>query len=139
MSEKLKVAAVGCGVIGMRHQLGYLEHPQAELVAVCDIDAEKAKNRAQELGIPNWYPSIQEMVANEECDAIDVVTADHLHFEPVVECLEAGKHVMCEKPLSLKIDEAEQMVAKAEEKGVHLAIDYNRRFRAGICEGAGMV
>ena len=44
MSRKLKVAAVGCGVIGMRHQLGYLEHPQAELVAVCDIDAEKAKN-----------------------------------------------------------------------------------------------
>ena len=51
MSKKLKVAAVGCGGIGMRHQLGYLEHPQAELVAVCDIDAEKAKNRAQELGI----------------------------------------------------------------------------------------
>ena len=134
MSKKLKVAAVGCGGIGMRHQLGYLEHPQAELVAVCDIDAEKAKNRAQELGIPNWYPSIQEMVANEECDAIDVVTADHLHFEPVIECLEAGKHVMCEKPLSLDINEAEQMVAKAEEKGVHLAIDYNRRFAPGYAK-----
>ena len=51
MSKMLKVAAVGCGGIGMRHQLGYLEHPQAELVAVCDIDAEKAKDRAQELGI----------------------------------------------------------------------------------------
>ncbi|MCE2396811.1 Gfo/Idh/MocA family oxidoreductase, partial [Candidatus Poribacteria bacterium] len=134
MSKKLKVAAVGCGVIGRRHQLGYLEHPQAELVAVCDIDAEKAKDRAQELGISNWYPSIQEMVENEECDAIDVVTADHLHFEPVIECLEAGKHVMCEKPLSLKIGEAEQMVAKAEEKGVHLAIDYNRRFAPGYAK-----
>ena len=74
------------------------------------------------------------MVANEECDAIDVVTADHLHFEPVIECLEAGKHVMCEKPLSLEIDEAAQMVAKAEEKGVHLAIDYNRRFAPGYAK-----
>ena len=74
------------------------------------------------------------MVANEECEAIDVVTADHLHFEPVIECLEAGKHVMCEKPLSLDINEAEQMVAKAEEKGVHLAIDYNRRFAPGYAK-----
>ena len=131
---KLKVAAVGCGGIGYRHQLGYLQHPGAELVAVCDIDAAKAKARAEELGVPKWYPSIQEMLAHEECDLVDVVTADHLHFEPVMECLEAGKHVISEKPLALRIEEAEQMVAKAEEVGVHLAIDYNRRFAPGYVQ-----
>ena len=134
MAEKLKVAAVGCGGIGRQHQLGYLHALRAELVAVCDIDEPKAKARAEELGVANWYPSIQEMVANEACNAIDVVTADYLHFEPVMECLEAGKHALCEKPLSLSIDEAEQMVAKAEEKGVHLAIDYNRRFAPGYAK-----
>ena len=118
MAGKLKVAAVGCGGIGHRHQLGYLQHPGAELVAVCDIDPAKAKTRAEELGVEKWYPSIKEMLANEECDLVDVVTADYLHFEPVMECLEAGKHVISEKPLSLYIDEAEQMVAKADEKGV---------------------
>ena len=134
MAGKLKVAAVGCGGIGYRHQQGYLQHPGAELVAVCDIDTAKARARAEALGIPKWYPSVQEMLANEECDLVDVVTADHLHFEPVMECLEASKHVISEKPLSLYIDEAEKMVAKAEEKGVHLAIDYNRRFAPGYVQ-----
>jgi len=131
MSERLKIAAVGCGGIGLRHQQGYMQCPEADLVAVCDIDGAKAKARAQELGISNWYSSIAEMLDNEECQAVDVVTPDHLHFEPVMECLEAGKHVQCEKPLSLSIDEAEAMVAKAEEMGVELAIDYNRRFAPG--------
>ncbi|MDE0425442.1 Gfo/Idh/MocA family oxidoreductase [Candidatus Poribacteria bacterium] len=134
MAGKLKVAAVGCGGIGHLHQLGYLQHPGAELVAVCDIDTAKAKTRAEELGVANWYPSIKEMLAHEECDLVDVVTADYLHFEPVMECLEAGKHVISEKPLSLYINEAEQMVAKAEEKGVYLAIDYNRRFAPGYVQ-----
>ncbi len=131
---KLKVAAVGCGGIGYLHQQGYLQHPGAELVAICDIDAAKARARAAELGIANWYPSIREMLAHEECDLVDVVTADHLHFEPVMECLEARKHVISEKPLALNIDEAEAMVAKAEAMGVHLAIDYNRRFAPGYVQ-----
>ena len=93
MSERLKIAAVGGGGIGFRHQQGYMQCPEADLLAVCDMDEAKAEARAQELGISNWYSSIKEMLANEECQAVDVVTADHLHFEPVMECLEAGKHV----------------------------------------------
>ena len=123
----LRVGAIGCGGIGLKHQLGYQAHAQAQLVCVCDIDRAKADARAAELGVKAYYRA-QDMFASEELDAVDVVTADHLHFEPVMACLEAGKHTMCEKPLSLDIAEAEQMVAKAEEKGVHLAIDYNRRF-----------
>ena len=123
----LRVGAVGGGGIGLHHQLGYQEHPEAELVCVCDMDQAKADARATELDVKAYY-TIQDMLANEALDAVDVVTADHLHFEPVMACLDAGKHTMTEKPLSLKIDEAEQMVAKAEERGVHLAINYNRRF-----------
>ena len=123
----LKIGAVGCGGVGLKHQLGYVNHPQADLVCVCDLDKDKADARAEQIGVKAYY-SIQEMLAGETLDAVDVVTADHLHFAPVMECLEAGIHTMCEKPLSLEIDEAEQMVAKAAEKGVHLAIDYNRRF-----------
>ena len=134
MAEKLRITAVGCGGIGLRHQKGHLACPETELVAVCDMDVEKAERRAKELGLERWYPSIEEMLSNEECDAVDVVTADHLHFQPVMECLEAGKHVLCEKPLSLSLDEAEQMVAKAKEKDVYLSMDYNRRFAPGYAK-----
>lgn len=134
MAEKLRITAVGCGGVGLRHQKGHLACPETELVAVCDMDVEKAQRRAKELGLERWYPSIEEMLSNEECDAVDVVTADHLHFQPVMECLEAGKHVLCEKPLSLSLDEAEQMVAKAKEKDVYLSMDYNRRFAPGYAK-----
>jgi len=134
MAEKLRITAVGCGGVGLRHQKGHLACPETELVAVCDMDVEKAERRAKELGLERWYPSIEEMLSNEECDAVDVVTADHLHFQPVMECLEAGKHVLCEKPLSLSLDEAEQMVAKAKEKDVYLSMDYNRRFAPGYAK-----
>ena len=126
----LKVGAVGCGGVGLHHQRGYQSHPEAELVCVCDMDRAKADARAELLGVRAYY-AVADMLADAELDAVDVVTADHLHFEPVMACLEAGKHVLTEKPLALDIREAEQMVAKAEEKGVQLAINYNRRFAPG--------
>ena len=128
MAEKLKIAAVGCGGIGFRHQQGHLVCPESELVAVCDMDVEKAEKRAKELGIDRWYPSIADMLANEECDAVDVVTADHLHFEPVMECLEAGKHVQVEIPLADSLADAEAVVAKQKETGLVAMCGHTRRF-----------
>lgn len=134
MAERLKVAAVGAGKIGLRHQKAYVENPRSELVAVCDMVEEKAKARANELRVPRWYTSLDDMLAQEECNLVDVVTADTLHYEPVMKCLEHRKHVICEKPLAMNVDEAEKMVAKAEETGVQLAINYNRRYAPGYAK-----
>jgi predicted dehydrogenase len=124
----LKVGIVGCGGIGLKHSMAYQSHPKSELVCVCDMVKEKADVRARDLGVKAYY-SVEEMLASEaELDAVGVITADHLHFEPVMEALDAGKHVLVEKPLSLNIKEAEQMVKKAQEKDVKLAINYNRRY-----------
>jgi len=124
----LKVGVVGCGGVGLRHSQAYQSHPEAELICVCDMVKEKAEARARELGVKAYF-SVKEMLAAEEdLDVVGVITADHLHFIPTMEALEAGKHVLVEKPLSLDIREAEQMVEKAREKNVQLAIDYNRRF-----------
>lgn len=124
----LKVGVVGCGGVGLIHSRAYQSHPEAELVCVCDIVKEKAEARAQELGVKPYF-SVKDMLAAEgDLDAVGVITADHLHFEPTMEALEAGKHVLVEKPLSLYIKEAEQMVEKAREKNVQLAINYNRRY-----------
>ena len=124
----LKVGVVGCGGVGLRHSQAYQSHPEADLICVCDMVKEKAEARARELGVKAYF-SVKEMLAAEEdLDVVGVITADHLHFVPTMEALEAGKHVLVEKPLSLDIREAEQMVEKAREKNVKLAIDYNRRF-----------
>ena len=128
--KMLKVGVVGCGGIGLKHSKAYQSHPNVELVCVCDIVKEKADARAEMLDVEAYY-SVKEMLEKEkDLDAVGVITADHLHFEPTMEALEAGKHVLVEKPLALDIKEAEQMVAKAKEMGVELAIDYNRRYSA---------
>ena len=124
----LKVGVVGCGGVGLKHSMAYQSHPEAELVCVCDMVKEKAETRAKELGV-KAYLSVKDMLtAEKDLDVVGVITADHLHFEPTMEALEAGKHVLVEKPLSLYINEAKQMVKKAQEKNVQLAIDYNRRY-----------
>ncbi len=135
MANILRMAAVGAGGIGHAHQSALMNNPKVELVAICDIAVDRAKARAESLGIPHWYGSIKEMLANEDFDAVTVVTADNLHFEPTMECLDAGKHVIGEKPLAMDVKEAELMVAKAKEKGVKLAIDYNRRFSHAYKQG----
>lgn len=124
----LKVGVVGCGGVGLKHSKAYQSHPEAELVCVCDIVKEKAEARAQELGVKAYFSVKDMLAAEDDLDVVGVITADHLHFEPTMEALEAGKHVLVEKPLSLYIKEAEQMVEKAREKKVQLAIDYNRRY-----------
>ena len=126
----LKVGVVGCGRIGRRHALGYQSHPDCKLVCVCDLVKAKADERAAELGVKAYY-SVPEMLASEPLDAVGVITADALHFEPTMQALEAGKHVLVEKPLAHEVGLARQLVAKANERGVFLSIDYNRRFAEG--------
>ena len=123
----IRVGAVGCAGIGLLHQQAFQAHPEAELRCVCDLVREKADERAQLLGVKAYY-SVEEMLAAEELDAVDVVTADTLHFDPCFQALQAGKHVLVEKPLTIELDEARQLVATAEERGVSLAVNYNRRF-----------
>lgn len=127
----LKFALIGAGNQGKGHARFLSEHPGAQLVAVCDMMPEKAQPLAEKFGA-RAYSDVAQMLAEQEVDAVDVVTAglengSH-HFEPVMQCLEAGKAVLCEKPISNDIGQARQMVARAREKGVPFGIDLNHRF-----------
>ena len=129
----LRVAVVGCGGIGNTHGPIYMKHPDAELLGYCDIIAERVERSAARDGVKKWY-SVQEMLADvgDSLDAVSICSAGADnggdHFKPAMECLEAGKHVLCEKPISNDIDCARQMVAKAKEKGVYFGINLNHRF-----------
>src|SRR4028118_435133 len=101
--KTLKVAVIGTGNIGRIHANVYRDHPHAELVAVCDALPDKAQEFAAGFGV-SAFGSVEEMLRNEELDAVSVATAgfengSH-HFEPTMQALEAGVAVLCEKPIS---------------------------------------
>ena len=109
----LKIGVVGMGGIGNTHADCYRNDALAKLVAVCDVVKEKAEAAAERHGVKAYY-RLADMLANEDMDFVDVTTGGYengsWHFEPTMEALEAGKHVLCEKPLSNDIDEARGMV-----------------------------
>jgi predicted dehydrogenase len=127
----LKVAVIGLGGIGNTHARYYNENPDAELVAVCDIDRERADKAAQTHKTKAYY-SVDDLLANAEFEAVSVCTAGVEnggdHYVPTMQVLEAGKHTLTEKPISNNIEHAREMVKKAKEKGVKFGINLNHRF-----------
>jgi predicted dehydrogenase len=128
----LHVAVVGLGGIGNRHCQVYTDHPQAEIVAVCDILRDRADKAADRWNTRAFY-SVQEMLdAGLQIDAASVCSAGVEnggdHYKPTMELLGAGIPVLGEKPISNRIHEAEEMVALARAKGLRYGIDLNHRF-----------
>jgi len=127
----LKVAVIGLGGIGNTHARYYNENSDAELVAVCDIQQDRADKAASDHSTKAYY-SVEELLANAEFDAVSVCSAGVEnggdHYTPTMQVLEAGKHTLTEKPISNNIEHAREMVAKAKEKGVKFGINLNHRF-----------
>ncbi|MCP4642256.1 MAG: Gfo/Idh/MocA family oxidoreductase [bacterium] len=129
----LRVGIVGMGPIGNLHADCYTSSPLCELVGVCDIDKDRADAAAQRLGVPAFY-SAPDMLAQLAPDICGIATGGYEyssdHYEPTMQALEAGCHVLGEKPISNEIDKAEEMVASARDKGLCYGIDLNHRFTA---------
>ncbi len=127
----LRVCVIGMGPIGNRHARIYTEDPLAELVGVCDIRHDRADAAAAQLGVPAFYDA-DKMLRALQPDLVSVATGGYEygsdHYEPTMQALEAGCHVLCEKPICNEIPKAEEMVAKAREKGLCFGIDLNHRF-----------
>ncbi len=128
---KLKVGVVGMGGIGGIHAASHQQDPLVQLAAVCDVVPAKADEAAKKIGVKAYY-SLVDMLAHEELDVVDVTTGGYengsWHFEPTMEALAAGKHVLCEKPLSNDIGEAREMVRFAAEKKLYLGCNLNHYF-----------
>ena len=127
----IKVGVIGLGPIGNRHARIYAELENSELVAVCDLDRERADAAAASLGVQAFY-SVQAMLDRVELDMASVATGGEEygsdHYQPTIEALEGGLHVLCEKPISNEIGPAEEMVARAKELGLCFGVDLNHRF-----------
>lgn len=128
----LKVGIIGCGGIANgKHMPSLLKAEQAEMVAFCDIVLEKAEAAAKEFGGENAsvYTNYVELLQDKSIDVIHVCTPNISHAEISIAAMEAGKHVMCEKPMAKTTAEAKSMIEAAERTGKKLTIGYQNRFR----------
>ena len=127
----LRVCVVGMGPIGNLHADCYVSGRLGELAGVCDIIRERADAAAARFGVPAFYDA-RDMLGQLAPDLCSIATGGHEygsdHYQPTMQALEAGCHVLGEKPISNEIAQAEEMVALAREKGLCYGINLNHRF-----------
>jgi predicted dehydrogenase len=126
--KKVRVGVVGVG-IGSLHIQGYQQHPQAEVVAVCDINEARAQQVAQEYGVPHVFTDYAQMLEKVELNAVSVCTPNALHAPVAIAAMEAGCHILCEKPMAHNLQDAERMLQVARKTGVLFMMGMNNRFR----------
>ena len=125
--SKIKIGIIGVGSISECHIESYKKNPDVELYAFCDINEETLKLKGERHGITRLYTNLDEMLALKEIDAVSVCTWNSEHKSCTIAALKAGKHVLCEKPMSVSKADAEEMQKVAEENGKLLMIGFVRR------------
>lgn len=129
MDKKLKIAVIGAGgIASFAHMPGYANMKNVEVVALCDINLEKAKAMAEKYNVPQVFENYEDVLELPELDAIDICTPNYLHSVIAVAALEKGLHVFCEKPDAVSVAEAEKMKAAAERNGKVLMVMRNNRY-----------
>ena len=130
--RKVRIGIIGCGGIANQKHLPSLHSlPNVEIVAFCDIIVEKAEAAAKRYGTPDAkvYKDYKELLKDKSIEVIHVCTPNRSHSFITVDALEAGKHVMCEKPMAINAAEAKKMVDAAKRTGKKLTIGYQNRHR----------
>lgn len=127
--NKIKIAIIGCGGIAYHaHLTSYRKIERFDIVAVCDIIPERAEKFAAELGISAVYTDYHDVLKIDGLQAVDICTPNYLHSVIAVDALNAGLHVLCEKPDAINPSEAEKMKQAAERNGKTLMVIRNNRF-----------
>jgi predicted dehydrogenase len=134
MADKIGVAVVGCGFFAQNHLNAWrdLARDGVELIAVCDIDAEKAKAAAKNFNVPRWYTDLDELLAKEKPGLIDIVTRVETHREQVLKTITKGIPTIVQKPFGFNLDDCRAMTLAAKKAGVFLAVHENFRFQAPL-------
>lgn len=126
--SKLKVGIIGTGNISISHIEAYRKNPNVELYALCDINEKRLKEVAEKYGVERTFTDMNEMLKLKELDAVSVCTWNSAHAPCTIAALNAGKHVLCEKPMATSTQEALAMKEAAERNGKLLMIGFVRRF-----------
>jgi len=127
MGKFLRCGVIGAGIMGNLHIKACMQYPYSEVVAVSDINEEKANEAAEKFGI-KAYGDYNEMINDNDIDAVHITTPDFAHREPTVICLELGKHVLLEKPMATNMDDAMAIFDAVKSSGAKLMVNFSNRW-----------
>lgn len=130
--EQFRVGLIGLGAIGYRIAKAFAGHPASRVAVVCDTNAELAKRVAGEVGAERWVTDYRAMLDGDQVDLVYVGVPPRYHKQMAFDVMDAGKHILCEKPLAFTLDEAEAMAVKAGETGVVTMVNLPMHASAGI-------
>jgi len=131
-NEKVRIGIIGCGGIANgKHMPALSKLPEVEMVAFCDIIPERAEKAAKKFGTPDAavYTEYKKLLEDKSIDVVHVLTPNRSHSYITVDALDAGKHVMCEKPMAINSVEARKMIDASKRSGKLLTIGYQNRYR----------
>ena len=126
--KKVKVGVIGTGFIGPAHIEAMRRLGNIDVVALADVDAQVAREKADALSVAASYGDYRQLLADPEIEVVHICTPNNLHFSMSKEAMLAGKHVVCEKPLAMNSAEAKELVKIANEKKLANAVHFNIRF-----------
>jgi predicted dehydrogenase len=118
--KTIKVGVIGAGGIGKLHLSEYAKQDEVKVQAVADVNAEVAKQAAEKYDIPNVYTDYHDLLSEPDIQAVTVAVPPFLHKEVVVAAAQAGKHVHCEKPMALTLEDADTMISACAERDLIL-------------------
>lgn len=125
-NKKTRFAIVGCGAISSAHFTGVERAEEAELTAICDADPIRAEQFAQRYRVRK-YTDYAKLLEDPDIDVVCLATPSGMHPEQTIMAAQAGKHIVCEKPIAIRLEHVEQMIAACAEAGVQLATVFPRR------------
>ncbi|HVX21935.1 MAG TPA: Gfo/Idh/MocA family oxidoreductase [Acidimicrobiales bacterium] len=120
--DRVRLGVLGAGNIADLNVAGYLRHPLCDVLAVCDVDGDVAKEAAARWGAPKVYTDLDDLLDDPDVDAVEVLTPTHLHHDHVLDALDAGKHVSVQKPVANSVDDAVEMGRAADAAGRTLRV-----------------
>jgi len=129
--NKIKIGIIGCGRIAYKHFDSLKKLDTVEIKSVCDIKADRAKKYAEQFDIP-YYLNYREMLKKEDLDIVSILTPSGTHPDIAIDAIQSGRHVIVEKPMSLRVIDAERMIREADQKGVRLYIVKQNRFNSAV-------
>src|ERR1041385_6399115 len=129
--DQIRIGIIGAGFAQTTQIPGFMNCPNAQVVAIASARREHAEEVARQSGIPQVESDWQSLVARDDVDLVSIVTPVVTHCEMTLAALDRGKAVLCEKPMAMNADEARRMADRAREKGLLALIDHELRFLPG--------